>query len=146
MADIFTKERRSEIMSRIRSTDTKPEIILRKKLFAQGYRYRINHKKLPGKPDIVLPKYKTAIFVHGCFWHGHDGCRDAHLPKTNITFWEKKINENISRDKKTVELLEQKGFNVLVVWECQLTPSRVSITIDSITTILSGNAVNRQNG
>ncbi len=108
MADIFTKERRSEIMSRIKSRDTKPEIVLRKKLFSQGYRYRINYKKLPGKPDIVLSKYKTVIFVHGCFWHGHEGCKDAHLPKTNVAFWEKKINENINRDKKVIELLEQK--------------------------------------
>jgi DNA mismatch endonuclease (patch repair protein) len=124
-------------MSRIKSTATKPEIILRKKLFAQGYRYRINYKKLPGKPDIVLPKYKTVIFVHGCFWHGHDGCNDAHLPKTNVAFWTKKINENINRDKKVIELLEQNGFIVFVVWECQLTPSRINTTIDSIRNELS---------
>ncbi|HCC50870.1 MAG TPA: very short patch repair endonuclease [Porphyromonadaceae bacterium] len=138
MADIFTKERRSEIMSRIKSRDTKPEIVLRKKLFSQGYRYRINYKKLPGKPDIVLSKYKTVIFVHGCFWHGHEGCKDAHLPKTNVAFWEKKINENINRDKKVIELLEQKGFNVLVVWECQLIPGKFNATLDRISAALSG--------
>ena len=137
MADTFTRERRSEIMSRIKSTDTKPEIILRKKLYAQGYRYRINYKKLPGKPDIVLSKYRTVIFVHGCFWHGHESCKDAHLPKTNVAFWDKKINENINRDKKVVESLQQRGFNVLIVWECQLTPAKLSTTIANITTILN---------
>lgn len=137
MADIFTKEKRSEIMSRIKSTDTKPEIILRKKLFAHGYRYRINYKKLPGKPDMYLPRYKTAIFVHGCFWHGHDDCKDAHLPKTNIAFWSKKINDNIERDKKVLEILRGKSINVIIVWECQLTPGKFNTTLNSITTMLS---------
>ena len=94
--DIWDKKKRSEVMSKIRSKNTKPEMTLRKALFANGYRYRINYKKLPGKPDIVFPKYKTAIFVHGCFWHGHDiNCIDSHIPKTNTSFWIEKIRNGI---------------------------------------------------
>lgn len=91
--DIWDKQKRTDVMARIRSKDTKPEIMLRKSLFAQGFRYRINYKKLPGKPDIVLPKYKTVIFVNGCFWHGHENCKIAHIPKSNIAFWEKRFQE-----------------------------------------------------
>ena len=138
MSDMFSKQRRHEIMSSIRSKNTKPELLLRKALFAQGFRYRINYTKLPGKPDIYLPRYKTAIFVHGCFWHGHDECKDAHLPKTNTAFWSKKINDNIIRDKKIIELLEQNGVNTIVVWECQLTPGKFNTTLNNITAILLG--------
>jgi len=135
---MFSKQRRNEIMSSIRSKNTKPELLLRKALFAHGFRYRINYTKLPGKPDIYLPQYKTAIFVHGCFWHGHDGCKDGHLPKTNVAFWSKKINDNINRDKRATELLEQNGFKTIVVWECQLTPGKFNKTLNSITAILLG--------
>ena len=134
---MFSKQRRHEIMSSIRSKNTKPELLLRKALFAQGFRYRINYTKLPGKPDIYLPRYNTAIFVHGCFWHGHEGCKDGHLPKTNVVFWSKKINDNINRDKKSIELLEQNGVNIIVIWECQLTSSKFNTTIESIITMLA---------
>ncbi|MDR2145796.1 MAG: DNA mismatch endonuclease Vsr [Tannerella sp.] len=97
--DIWSKEKRSEVMSKIRSRDTKPELALRKSLFARGFRYRVNDRHLPGKPDIVLPKYKTVIFLHGCFWHGHEDCKYASMPKTNTAFWIEKITSNVKRTK-----------------------------------------------
>lgn len=118
--DIWNKEKRSECMSRIRSKNTKPELALRKALFARGFRYRVNDKKLPGKPDIVLPKYKTVIFIHGCFWHGHAGCKYAYTPKTNTKFWIDKIISNAERDKVNAERLTVWGWNVLTVWECEI--------------------------
>lgn len=118
--DIWNKEKRSECMSRIRSKNTKPELALRKALFARGFRYRVNDKKLPGKPDIVLPKYKTVIFIHGCFWHGHAGCKYAYTPKTNTKFWIDKIISNAERDKVNAERLTVLGWNVLTVWECEI--------------------------
>lgn len=120
MADIYDKEKRSEIMSHIRGKNTKPEVALRKALFSQGFRYRINDKRLPGKPDIVLPKYKTAIFIHGCFWHGHEGCKYAYTPKTNTEFWVQKVQGNKERDIRIQTLLETQGWNVIVVWECEI--------------------------
>lgn len=118
--DTWSKEKRSEIMSKIRSKDTKPELILRKALFARGFRYRVNEKKLPGKPDIVLPKYKTVIFVHGCFWHKHENCKYAGTPKTNTEYWVNKITSNRERDKINVQKLIALGWNVLIVWECEI--------------------------
>lgn len=118
--DIWNKEKRSACMSRIRSKNTKPELVLRKALFARGFRYRVNDKKLPGKPDIVLPKYKTVIFIHGCFWHGHAGCKYAYTPKTNTKFWIDKIISNAERDKVNAERLTVLGWNVLTVWECEI--------------------------
>ena len=118
--DIWNKEKRSECMSRIRSKNTKPELALRKALFARGFRYRVNDKKLPGKPDIVLPKYKTVIFIHGCFWHGHEDCKYAYIPKTNTRFWIDKITSNAERDKVNAEKLTALGWNVLMVWECEI--------------------------
>src|SRR5690554_557805 len=97
--DIWDKEKRSEVMSKIRSKNTRPEMILRKALFARGFRYRVNDRRLPGTPDIVLPKYRTVVFVHGCFWHGHDGCKYASIPKTNTEFWVDKITTNKKRDR-----------------------------------------------
>ena len=120
MADIWSKEKRSEVMSKIRSKNTKPEIMLRKALFALGYRYRIHNKMLPGKPDIVLSKYKTAIFVHGCFWHYHANCREGRIPNTNSTFWKEKLLKNITRDQKHQEILQQLGWKVIVCWECEI--------------------------
>ena len=120
MGDVHTPEQRSFNMSRIRSKNTKPEEMVRKYLFSQGFRYRKNDPRLPGKPDIVLPKYKTVIFVNGCFWHGHTGCRYFVWPKNNVDFWKKKINSNIDRDKQVVKRLEDLGWNVIVVWECEL--------------------------
>lgn len=120
MTDIYTKDKRSKIMSNIGSVSTKPEIIIRKSLFSKGFRYRINYKKLPGKPDIVLPKYRTVIFVHGCFWHAHPNCKDSHLPKSNIEFWENKISSNINRDKNNIKQLADLKWNIIVIWECEI--------------------------
>ncbi len=120
MADIKSKEARSKNMSAIRGTNTKPEEIVRKYLFSKGFRYRKNDKRLPGKPDIVLPKYKTVIFVNGCFWHKHEGCKYFVWPSSNSEYWENKILGNVERDKKNYRELKDKGWNVLVVWECEI--------------------------
>jgi DNA mismatch endonuclease (patch repair protein) len=118
--DIWDREKRSECMSKIRSKDTKPELALRKALFARGFRYRVNDRHLPGKPDIVLPKYRTVIFLHGCFWHRHGDCKYASTPKTNTKFWVDKITSNAERDKINTEKLIALGWNVLTVWECEI--------------------------
>lgn len=118
MTDIKFPEERSWNMAAIRSKDTKPEVYLRKLLFAQGYRYRKNYKKIPGHPDIYLPKYRTAIFVHGCFWHRHRGCKYAYVPKSNIEFWKKKFQDNIERDVEVKSELGKMGIKEVIVWEC----------------------------
>lgn len=120
MSDVFTKEKRSEIMSHIKAKDTKPEVMVRKYLFSKGFRYRKNDKRYPGKPDIVLPKYKTVIFVHGCFWHGHEGCKYFTLPKSNTEYWSNKIRRNKERDYENIQKLEELGFKVIIIWECEL--------------------------
>ncbi len=132
MPDTLTKEQRRRCMSQIRSKNTKPEVLVRKELFRRGYRYRINVSKLPGKPDIVLPKYKTAIFVNGCFWHGHEGCKHFVLPKSNVEYWEAKIRGNQQRDSVAVKMLQDTGWNVITIWECSLTASLFLGTIDKI--------------
>lgn len=119
MADTKTPAERSENMSRIRSTNTKPEEIVRKYLFSHGFRYRKNDKRYPGKPDIVLPKYRTIIFVNGCFWHMH-GCSRSRLPRSNEEYWKPKIERNIKRDAENKQKLEAAGWNVIIVWECEL--------------------------
>ena len=113
-------EQRSRNMSAIKSKNTKPEIKVRKVLHSMGYRFRLHSKNLPGSPDIVLPKYKTVIFVHGCFWHRHQNCKYASTPKTRQEFWNKKFNENINRDKINQENLSSKGWKIIVVWECEI--------------------------
>ena len=118
--DVHNKEVRSYNMSCIKGKGTKPEEIVRKYLFSQGFRYRKNDKRLPGTPDIVLPKHKTVIFVNGCFWHGHEGCEYFVWPKNNAEFWKAKILQNIERDKRDFERLENAGWKVIVVWECSL--------------------------
>lgn len=120
MADIHSKETRSYNMSRIKGKDTKPEVLVRKHLFSKGLRFRKNDKRYPGHPDIVLPKYKTIIFVHGCFWHFHENCRYAVMPSSNVDFLEKKLNGNRLRDERNKKILSDIGWNVIVVWECQL--------------------------
>jgi DNA mismatch endonuclease (patch repair protein) len=117
--DRITPKLRSRNMSRIKSKNTKPEVILRKLLYSRGYRYRIQYI-LPGKPDIVFVKKKIAIFVNGCFWHGHENCRESHVPKTNSKFWEDKILKNKARDFKNINKLKEDGWNVLTFWECNL--------------------------
>jgi DNA mismatch endonuclease (patch repair protein) len=122
--DVHSKEVRSYNMSCIKGKGTKPEEIVRKYLFSHGFRYRKNDKRLPGTPDIVLPKYKTVIFVNGCFWHGHEGCKYFVWPKNNAEFWKAKILQNIERDKRDFERLENAGWKVIVVWECSLKKTR----------------------
>ncbi len=118
--DRFTPQQRHRCMSHIRSKDTKPELMVRNWLWSHGYRYRLNVKNVPGKPDIVMRRYRTAIFVNGCFWHGHEDCKYYRIPKSNTEFWENKINSNRQRDQKNYDILQQNGWQVLVVWECQL--------------------------
>ena len=118
--DVHDKKTRSYNMSRIKSKNTKPEEMVHKYLFSHGFRYRKNDKRLPGTPDIVLPKYRTVIFVNGCFWHGHENCRYFVMPKSNIEYWQNKISRNIKRDKENDESLTASGWQVLTVWECQL--------------------------
>lgn len=120
MPDVFSPKTRSTIMSRIKGRDTNPERIVRSIIHRMGYRFRLHAKELPGKPDIVLPKHKKLVFVNGCFWHGHKGCKRAKIPATNTTFWLKKINSNIARDKKKLKELKKLGWKPLVVWQCQL--------------------------
>lgn len=120
MPEDNAKARRSRNMAAIKGRDTKPEIIVRKYLFSRGLRYRIQVSKLPGKPDIVFPKYKTVVFVNGCFWHGHEGCRYAHIPISNVEFWERKINHNKARDLSNTTVLQMMGWRVIRVWECDL--------------------------
>ena len=116
--DIWDKKKRSVVMAKIRSKDTKPEWIVRRYLYSRGYRYRKNVKGLPGTPDIVLSKYGIVIFIHGCFWHGHE--IDGHIPHSNIDFWKKKIERNKQRDERNKETLKRLGWKVMTVWECQL--------------------------
>ena len=118
--DRFSKEERSRIMSHVRSRDTKPEKRLRSLLHHMGFRFRLYRRDLPGTPDIVLPKYRTAIFVHGCFWHQHPGCKRAAIPKSNTAFWQKKLERNQVRDAMIQRELTLMGWNVITVWECEL--------------------------
>ena len=129
MADVHTPEQRSYNMSQIRGKNTKPEELVRKYLFSQGFRYRKNDSRLPGKPDIVLPKYKTVVFVNGCFWHGHEGCKYFVWPKNNAEFWKAKISGNIQRDVQCIHLLKEQGWNVIVVWECELKKANREATL-----------------
>lgn len=117
--DIITKEKRSWNMSRIRGRNTRIEIIVRSTLHRLGYRFRLNTSKLPGHPDVVLPKYKIALFVHGCFWHRHAGCRFAYMPKTRVDFWQEKFKKNVEQDQKVQKELNQLGWRVVVIWGCE---------------------------
>lgn len=123
MPDVLTKEQRSRCMAAIKGKDTKPEMIVRKYLFSKGLRYRLHDKKLAGKPDIVLKKYKTVIFIDGCFWHGHDGCNLFKIPKSNQFYWENKIKHNRARDIATNYILTTMGWRVIRIWECELKDS-----------------------
>ncbi|MFP4546918.1 MAG: very short patch repair endonuclease [Fidelibacterota bacterium] len=118
--DVFSKDKRSEIMSNISDSNTKPEIIVRSILHKMGYRFRLHKKNLPGKPDIVLPKHRKIIFVHGCFWHSHENCRRSKRPSTNTKFWSKKLDSNKKRDKKILKQLKDIGWKVLIVWTCEI--------------------------
>ena len=140
MADIHSPQIRSYNMSRIKGKNTKPEMIVRKYLFSKGYRFRLHDKKLPGSPDIVLPKYKTIIFINGCFWHGHNGCRYFVIPKTRTQWWTDKINKNISNDKMNINKLTDDGWKVISIWECELKSSAAEATLLSLTEIIQINA------
>ena len=135
MADIFTKKKRSQIMSKIKGKNTKPELIIRRALFKEGYRYRLYRKDLPGNPDIVFSSRRKVIFVNGCFWHGHD-CKKAAMPTTNREFWEKKLNGNKERDKRNLGKLKAIGWKSLVIWQCQIKKSTLENQINKIKVFL----------
>jgi len=135
--DDKTPEQRSINMSHIRSKDTKPEEIVRKYLFAKGFRYRKNDARYPGKPDLVLPKYHTIIFINGCFWH-HHGCSRSSLPKSNQDYWIPKIQRNVERDRQNIKALEDAGWKVIVIWECELKKKTLEETMNSVEAKLKG--------
>lgn len=132
MADVLTKEQRKKCMSHIKSKNSKPELLVRKFLFASGFRFRLHRKDLPGNPDIVLPKYKTVIFINGCFWHGHEDCKYSKLPETNPEFWKNKILGNINRDIANKTKLFSLGWNVIEIWQCQLKPKEKEVTLKKL--------------
>lgn len=130
--DSLSTEKRSWNMSRIKGKDTKPELLVRKALHAYGFRYRLHVKNLPGKPDIVLPKWKTVIFVHGCFWHQHEGCKDATIPNARREWWLEKLGKNVTNDEKNKNILENNGWCVIVLWECEITKLSIDNIVDRI--------------
>ena len=123
-------------MSRIKGKDTKPEMLVRRFLFAHGYRYTLHDKKLPGKPDIVLPRYRTVIFVHGCFWHGHKNCKYFTIPKTRTAWWKNKIEHNNANDKKNIKLLKKDKWKVIEIWECKLKNNKTEKTLTKLISLL----------
>jgi DNA mismatch endonuclease (patch repair protein) len=137
MADVHNKQTRSYNMSRIRSSNTKPEMLVRKFLHANGFRYKLHDKTLPGKPDIVLPKYNTIIFIHGCFWHGHNKCKYFKIPQTRTQWWLDKINRNKANDAKAVKALKKEGWKVITVWECRLKKEKIGKTLERIMQLLT---------
>ena len=139
MPDVMTPLQRHECMSHIRSKNTKPEQLVRHFLWNRGFRYRLHVKDLPGKPDIVLAKYRALIFINGCFWHGHDGCKDFVIPKTNTDFWLEKIGKNKSRDLQDKTLLTASGWNVITIWECELKKGICSETLALLEVEITGN-------
>ena len=132
MADRMTKEQRQKCMSRIKGKDTKPEMLVRRYLHSRGYRYRVNVRRLPGTPDIVLRKYKTVIFINGCFWHGHEGCRYYVLPKSNSQFWQQKIERNKQRDMEKRIQLRLLGWHTIIIWGCELMPKNRHTTLQAL--------------
>lgn len=146
MTDIYSKNKRSGIMSKISGKETKYEILVRKFLFEKGFRYRKNDKRLPGRPDIVLPKYKTIIFIHGCFWHGHH-CKAAKLPETNKEFWENKINSNIERDKNNQLILGKLGWKIIIIWQCELKNKKmITEKLEEIEQKIQNKCINQPKG
>lgn len=139
MADVHNKSTRSYNMSRIRATNTKPELLVRRYLHALGFRYTLHNKKLPGKPDIILPKYKTIIFVHGCFWHGHNNCKYYVVPKTRTDWWLNKINTNKDNDVRATKALKKAGWKIIIVWECSLKPAKIDKTLSALLKKINNN-------
>lgn len=142
MADVHDRATRSYNMSRIKGKNTKPEMVVRKFLFSKGYRYRLHDKKLPGKPDIVLPKYKTVVFINGCFWHGHEGCKYFVVPKTRTEWWLNKISVNRNNDIKNITMLKETGWNVVVVHECELKSNVLTATLELLISRIEENRNN----
>lgn len=142
MPDVLTPTQCHRCMSHIRSKATKPEILVRKWLWAHGYRYRLNVKSVPGQPDIVMRKYRTAIFVNGCFWHGHEGCKQFVLPKTNTEFWQNKIERNRTRDTRIYNELMNAGWQVIAIWACNLTNNKLDSTMQTVAVTLNKNLLN----
>jgi DNA mismatch endonuclease (patch repair protein) len=138
MSDVHTPATRSYNMSQIKGKNTKPELLVRQYLHAQGLRYRLHDKKLPGKPDLVLLKYKTVVFVHGCFWHKHEGCRYFVVPKTRTEFWLNKIGKNVINDERQQAELTAAGWKVLTVWECELKPALRETTLETLQAAIEG--------
>lgn len=130
--DVHSKAVRSYNMSKVKSRDTKLEVKVRKYLFAHGFRYRKNDSRYPGRPDIVLPKYKTAIFVNGCFWHMHAGCKYSCVPKTNSDFWKQKLEQNKQRDERNITQMEDLGWKVMIIWQCELKGSAFESRMDAL--------------
>lgn len=137
MADVHSKEIRSYNMSRIRAKNTKPEILVRRYLHKKGFRFRLHYSKLPGKPDIVLPKYRLVIFVHGCFWHSHTNCKYAVTPKSNTEWWQSKLRKNFENDLKTRAAIENLGWKVIILWECELKSLTLQSTLHHLSALIS---------
>ncbi|MBN8673727.1 MAG: DNA mismatch endonuclease Vsr [Chitinophagales bacterium] len=138
MTDVHSPQQRSYNMQQIRSGNTKPELLVRKFLHANGFRYKLHDKTLPGKPDIVLPRYKTIIFIHGCFWHGHTNCKYYKIPQTRTAWWLQKIITNKANDAKAVKALKKTGWKIIIVWECTLKPLKVEKALSRILLSISG--------
>ena len=128
MTDVHDKKTRSYNMSRVKNKDTKPEMLVRRFLHQKGFRYKLHDKSLPGKPDLVLPRYKVAIFIHGCFWHGHKECKYFTVPQTRTEWWQNKIEGNARNDQKAVKALKSAGWKVVIIWACQLKPLKIEAT------------------
>lgn len=137
MADVHDKATRSYNMSRIKGTDTKPEMLVRKYLHAKGIRYRLHNKNLHGNPDLTLTKYHTVIFVNGCFWHGHKGCKYFVMPKTRTEWWQEKIEETKNRDNKAIKNLKAQGWKPIIIWECELKPEKKNITLENLYNLIT---------
>ena len=137
MADVHNKATRSFNMSQIKGKNTKPEMLVRRFLHMRGFRYKLHDRKLPGKPDLVLPKYKTVIFIHGCYWHKHERCKYFVVPKTRTEWWMNKINGNVANDLKAYAALEKEGWRIITIWECELKPGKSEQTLARLNTLLS---------
>ena len=132
MSDNHTPQQRHSNMAAIRAKNTKPEVLVRKYLWRHGFRYRLNHPRLPGKPDVVMRKYRTCIFINGCFWHGHEGCKYYTIPKTNTDFWVNKVKRNQERDHEVQHKLAEMGWHCISIWECELKPNKREATLQSL--------------
>ncbi|NLD47365.1 MAG: DNA mismatch endonuclease Vsr [Clostridiaceae bacterium] len=141
MPDVHSSDTRSYNMSHIKGKDTKPEILVRKYLFSKGFRYRINDKRYPGRPDIILPKYKTVIFINGCFWHVHEKCKYFVWPSSNVEFWKDKLGRNKKRDEKNIAELKNMGWRVIIVWECELRKPLAEMTLKNLCNEIRNNCV-----